>query len=89
MIDKTSIPRCSGADDSSFGKDQFIDSLPEEDMQLRIRQSRPANLRQALKTALELESYIVASKRVKSVREVPLEESSARPEDECSEAKML
>ena len=37
-----------------LAKDQFIDALPEEDMRLRIRQSRPANLWQALGAALEL-----------------------------------
>lgn len=40
-----------------LAKDQFIDALPDEDMRLRIRQSRPPSLRQALETALELESY--------------------------------
>jgi hypothetical protein len=70
-----------------LAKDQFIDALPEEDMRLRIRQSRPANLRQALEAALELESYVVASRRTKPVREVLLEAGS--PEEECSEAEML
>ena len=31
-----------------LAKDQFIDALPDEDTRLRIRQSRPASLRQAL-----------------------------------------
>ena len=39
-------------------KDQFVNALPEEDMQLRIRQNRPAMLR----AALELESYQLASR---------------------------
>ena len=73
-----------------LAKDQFIDSLPEEDMRLQIRQSRPANLRQALETALELESYIVASRRVKPVREVLLEGNGPGQENaECSEVEML
>ena len=72
-----------------LAKDQFIDALPEEDMRLRIRQSRPANLRQALGAALELESYVVASRRTKPVREVLLEESSSAAEDDCSEAEVL
>ena len=45
-----------------LAKDQFIDALPDEDMHLRIRRSRPLTLRQALETALELESYSMASK---------------------------
>lgn len=58
-----------------LAKDQFIDSLPEEDMRLRIRQSRPESLRKALEAALELESYQLASKqRSRMVREVRLED---------------
>ena len=45
-----------------LAKDQFIDALPNEDMRLRIRQSWPPSLRQALETALELESYLLASR---------------------------
>ena len=57
-----------------LAKDQFIDSLAEEDIQLRLRQSRPESLRQALETALELESYQLASRqRSRAVREVQLE----------------
>ena len=60
-----------------LAKDQFVDSLPEEDMRLRIRQSRPKTLREALETALELESYQLASKqRSRTVREARLEEGS-------------
>lgn len=57
-----------------LAKDQFVDSLPEEDMRLRIWQHRPATLRAALETALELESYQLASnQRARFVREVQLE----------------
>ena len=57
-----------------LAKDQFIDSLAEEDIKLRLRQSRPESLRQALETALELESYQLASRqRSRAVREVQLE----------------
>ena len=55
-----------------LAKHQFIDALPDEDTRLRIRQSRPTNLRQALETAMELESYAIASKKAKQVREVRL-----------------
>ena len=37
----------------TLAKDQFID----EDTRLKLRQSRPGSLREALETALELESY--------------------------------
>ena len=60
-----------------LAKDQFVDSLSEEDMRLRIRQSRHKTLREALETALELESYQLASKqRSRIVREAHLEEES-------------
>ena len=42
--------------------DQFIDALADEDMRVSIRQSHPPNLRHALDTVLELESYSAASK---------------------------
>ena len=71
-----------------LAKDQFIDALEDEDMRLRIRQNRPVNLWQALETALELESYIVASRKTTPVREVHLEESSPEEKD-CSEVEML
>ena len=57
-----------------LAKDQFVDSLPEEDMRLRIRQHRPATLRAALETALELESYQLANKqKARFVKEIQLE----------------
>ena len=65
-----------------LAKDQFIDALPEEDMRLRIRQSRPATLRAALETALELESYQLASKqRARVVREVQLEKQPVQQQE--------
>ncbi len=44
-----------------LARDQFINALPEEEMRLRTRQSRSGSLREALKVALELESYQLAS----------------------------
>ena len=37
-----------------LGIDHFIDALLEEDMRLKVRQSRPKTLREAVQTALEL-----------------------------------
>lgn len=57
-----------------LAKDQFIDSLPDEDLRIRVRQNRPQTLQQTLETALELESYQLASKqRVKTIRGVHIE----------------
>ena len=59
-----------------LAKDQFIDSLPDEDMRLRIRQSRPSSLREALRVAVELDSFQQASRqRSRPVRGVKMEES--------------
>ena len=57
-----------------LAKDQFIDSLTDEDMKLKIRQSRPDSLQQALEAALELESYQLASRqRTRIVRAAQLD----------------
>ena len=57
-----------------LSKDQFIDSLTDEDMKLKIRQNRPETLQQALEAALELESYQLASRqRARTVRAAQLD----------------
>ena len=57
-----------------LAKDQFIDTLPDEDIRLRLRQNKPGTLQQALEEALELESiYLANNQRSKNVREVQLE----------------
>ena len=58
-----------------LAKDQFTDALPEEDTRLRIRQNKPATLKDALRIALELESCQLASKaKTRFVRGTQLEE---------------
>ena len=62
-----------------LAKDRFIDALQEEELRLRLRQARPATLRDALHLALELESYQIASKRrttAGTVRNANLEDDS-------------
>ena len=44
-------------------KDQFIDSLTDEEMKLKIWQSCPESLQQALEAVLELESYQLESRQ--------------------------
>ena len=64
-----------------LAKDQFVDALPDEDMRLRIRQNKPTTLRDALRLALELESYQIASRqRTKLVRGTHLEEGPTQQE---------
>ena len=59
----------------ALAKDQFVDAVHDDDIRLRIAQSRPTTLRQALEIALELESFALANKRrSRYVREVRVEE---------------
>ena len=46
-----------------LAKDQFVDALLDEDMCLRIRQNKPTTLRDALRLALELDYYQLASRQ--------------------------
>ena len=58
-----------------LAKDQFIDALHNEEMRLKVRQSRPSMLRQVLEASLELESFELASRRGPHVaREAVLED---------------
>ena len=60
-----------------LAKDQFIDALSDEELRLKIRQNRPNSIREALTTALELESYYLAGKqRSKMVRGAQIERPS-------------
>ena len=61
-----------------LAKDQLIYAIAYEDMHLRVRQNKPANLREALEHALELESYYLANKhRVCVTRETLLEQDDS------------
>ena len=56
-------------------------SLKGEEMRLKVRQSRPKTLREALLTALELESFHLASRqRTRSVRGAKIDCSSESEE---------
>ena len=61
----------------ALAKDEFVDAVHDDDIRLRIAQSRPTTLRQALilEIALELESFVLANKRrSRYVREVRVDE---------------
>ena len=63
----------------SLAKDQFIDSLLEEDMRLKICQSWSKSLWDAVELALELEAYQLASRqRVKAVCGAAMETPTQR-----------
>ena len=72
-----------------LAKDQFVDALPDEDMCLHIRENKPTTLRDAIRLALELESYQLASRqRKKLVREPHLEEGPTATKHEwCRKCK--
>ena len=72
----------------ALARDQFLDALPEEDLQVKVRQGRPPTLRQALEALLELESLCLASKQqLHAVREAALEEEVSK--DEQHEDKVI
>ncbi|CAC5368127.1 unnamed protein product [Mytilus coruscus] len=51
----------------TLAKEQFIDSLIDSDMRLRIKQARPTDLNDAIRHAVELEAFNKAgSKRIES-----------------------
>ena len=71
----------------ALAKDQFLDALPEGDLQLKVRQSRPPTLRQALEVSLELESlYLTSKQHSHMAREAILERDS---EDEQLDQKAI
>ena len=71
-----------------LARDQLLDAIPDEDLQGKVRQSRPPTLRQALAVSLELESICLASKqRLHTVREAALEEEGS--EDEQPDHKII
>ena len=76
----------------TLARDQFVDSIPDNDMRLRLRQERLENLQRVLELALELESFNLANReqRVRVSWETKLrEDPSVRnsPWGEFSAAK--
>ena len=69
-------------------KHPFVDSLPEEDMRFAQRQNRPATLRAALETALELESYQSASRKSDLYEKCSWRSNQLRNnKEECAKSK--
>ena len=57
----------------TLAKDYFVDALPDFDMRLRIQQSRPSYLNDAVRLAVEIEAFTRAEKQKQS------EKGYARP----------
>ena len=73
-LTRLAYPRADEAMVMTLSKDQFIDSLHDDEMKVKIRQLRPQTLQRALEIALELESYSLAGRqRSRPVREARLE----------------
>ena len=68
-----------------LAKDQFIDSLTDEDTKLRIRQNRPESLQQALEAVLELEPYQLASRQ----RVIPVRLAQLDCESDYTQSRSL
>jgi hypothetical protein len=56
-------PSAPGDVKETLAKEQFIDSLFNSDMRLRIKQARPLNLNDAVRHAVELESFYRAERK--------------------------
>lgn len=61
-LTRTAYPDATPELQDVLARDNFIDALQEDDLRLRIRQARPQSLQAALETALELESFQLASR---------------------------
>ena len=67
-----------------LAKDQFIDALADGDMRLRMRQSHPKSLCEALQTAFKLEAFQLATQqRAKLVRSVLVKERRGDSSEQC------
>ena len=61
----------------TLAKEQFVDSLTNPDMRLKIKQARPVSLNDAIRHAVELESFYRAEKRQQGfVRTIEQDRSS-------------
>ena len=47
----------------TLAKEQFIDALKDSDMRIRIKQSRPVDLNDAIRHAVELDAFNSAERR--------------------------
>ena len=50
-----------------LARDQFVDSLSDEDMRLKVKQERPKTFQSVLELAMELESFQLASIKTTTV----------------------
>ena len=75
-------PTASSDIKETLAKDQFVDALVDSEMRIRIKQSRPTNLNEAIKLAVELEAYNRAE------RKCHLRTTMAEPGDNASDTSL-
>lgn len=56
-------PAASSDIKETLFKDQFVDALVDSEIRIRIKQSRPTNLNEAINLAVELEAYNRAERK--------------------------
>ena len=61
-------PTAPGEVRETLAKDHFIDALIDSDIRIRIKQSRPANLNEAISLAVELEAYDRVERRERELK---------------------
>lgn len=61
-------PTAPGEVRETLAKDEFIDALIDSEIRIRIKQSRPANLNEAISLAVELEAYNRVEKRDRELK---------------------
>ena len=61
-LTRATYPDASAELQDIMARDNFIDALPDDDVRLKIHQSRPPSLQAALESAIELESFRLASR---------------------------
>ena len=52
----------------TLSKEYFIDALIDSDIRLRIKQSRPATLNDAIRLAVELEAFVKSEEKNKELK---------------------
>lgn len=68
---------------------QFTDALFDSDMRIRIKQSRPKTLNDAVSPAVELEAYIKSDRRNQETKEFARPLTNSVPTENSLEGQIL
>ena len=63
-------------------KEQFINAITDNDLRVRVLQSRPTSLREALRSALELESFTLVIRRTPTMHTVSVAHDNAKSDND-------